>query len=97
MSTKSERKGIDHQSKKFFGKTWVWIGLIVLSLVLVYSNSLKNDFVWDDYDQIVNNPYVKSWKSISLYFKTDVWKLSPRCEKSGYYRPLLGVSFIIDY
>jgi len=70
--------------------------LIILVLILLtYSNSFRNQFVWDDDFLIVRNPYIRSPSSISkilskeLFFSIPVWR--------SYYRPLQTLSYALDY
>ena len=36
--------------------------ILILITLSVYGNSLFNDFVWDDFAWIVNNPLIKQFK-----------------------------------
>jgi len=82
--------------------------LIVFIAALVYANSLKNSFVWDDYVVIVNNNFVKSWRNLPVIFSKDY--LSPFVKRgccfsvdpgigSGEtsYRPIVTLSYFFDY
>jgi len=69
---------------------------IVLSLS-IYSNSLFNGFVWDDHFLIEDNPYIKNFNHILDFFTKDFWKNTPVDFSSGFYRPLVLISFTIDY
>ena len=82
--------------------------LVVIIIGLVYSNSLFNSFIWDDFLVIVDNNFIKSWKNFPLVF-TDSY-LSPFVKKgccffvdassgSGEtsYRPVVTLSYFLDY
>ncbi len=82
--------------------------LIIFITALVYANSLKNSFVWDDYVVIVDNNFVKSWKNFPTIFSKSY--LSPFIKKGGYffvdssigsgetsYRPIVTLSYFFDY
>lgn len=82
--------------------------LLVVCTSLVYANSLKNSFVWDDYIVIVNNDFIKSYKNLPLLISKSY--LSPFVKigccffpdgsiGSGEtsYRPLVTLSYFIDY
>ena len=73
------------------------IFLVLLATALLYANSLRNCFVWDDNTFIVNNPYLKSYHSVPLFFSEDAWRLSASPMDSPYYRPLLFLSFFVDH
>ena len=67
--------------------------LVLLSLVvLAYGNSIGNGFTWDDNEQIVMNPEVRSATPFGQLFFSDVWGFSSlrglSDRKSIYYRPL---------
>ncbi|MBN1861514.1 MAG: tetratricopeptide repeat protein [Candidatus Thermoplasmatota archaeon] len=70
----------------------VAFALIVLITFGIYYYSLYGEFVWDDKDLILNHSgYLNDWKNIFSVFT------KPFFGKSPTYRPLLIVSFIIDY
>ena len=71
--------------------TVIFIAIVVVSLG-IYFNSLYGDFIWDDKDIILkHSAYLDDWKNILAVFT------EPFFGKSPTYRPLLIVSFIIDY
>lgn len=49
-------------------KSWVAVLVIVLAGLLVYSNNYKGEFIWDDYDTIVEHPDIRSLSSIPKLF-----------------------------
>jgi len=63
---------------------------IFLLTLLVYTPSLKNDFVWDDYDYVYRNNAIKSLNSQSLY-----WMLTSF--RTANWHPLTWLSHAIDY
>jgi hypothetical protein len=66
------------------------------TLVLVaYSNTLGNGFVWDDNQQIVMNPDLRAGAPWTNLFLSDVWAYTHRDQptRSNYYRPLQMVSY----
>jgi tetratricopeptide (TPR) repeat protein len=80
--------------------------LILVLTVIVYANSLKNEFVWDDYTVIVDNSFVKSWRNLPSLFKkayltriSDFGYWGERYIGSGEttYRPVVTVSYFTDY
>lgn len=68
---------------------------IALVVVVIYANSLKSDFAWDDTFLIVENPYIKNWQSLDVVFSEHVYYGANKT--SNYYRPLQLVSYIVDY
>jgi protein O-mannosyl-transferase len=72
----------------------VLIGLLILLAVLCYGNSLFNGFVYDDEQQILQNPYVKSWHYLPQIFSTTVWSFVGAAGTTNYYRPLMTFTFL---
>ncbi len=66
--------------------------LIVLMSVCLYRTALQGDFIWDDRDLIVAQAgYLNDWKNLYRVF------VNPMFGETPYYRPVLTVSFIVDY
>lgn len=69
--------------------------------MIVYWPSLSGDFIFDDNSLIKNNPYVKELHSVSSYLTQEDGitdrTAPPGHLHTGYYRPLLNVSYYIDY
>ena len=70
------------------------IALLILLAVLCYGNSLFNGFVYDDEQQILQNPYVKSWHYLPQIFSTTVWSFVGAAGTTNYYRPLMTFTFL---
>jgi len=85
--TVSDFINIDHVP--FFGRM-VCISFIVIGL-LIYSTSLSNPFIWDDFDLIVENPNIRGWSHILDVFKGNV------VPQSSFYRPVQMFSYLFDY
>lgn len=68
------------------------IAIVFLSLlaILLYSNSLKNTFIFDDFPNIVNNPYIQNLKDISTV-------LQGLRTFTNWFRALPTFSFAINY
>jgi len=62
---------------------------LLLSCVIVYSNSLFNGFVLDDNGLVFRNLSIRSLDNLNMFFSRAIMK--------GYYRPLLSMSFALDY
>ncbi len=78
---------------KYCTKKTLILFLVFFGLVL-YLNSFFNEFVWDD-ESIIKNTYVKDWRHIPKYFTQNF--ISGAGETSNYWRPLLLVSFSLDW
>ena len=74
-------------------------GAILLFLLsfLLYSNTLNHDFVWDDHDLIVDNTRIQTLDGPALksIFLDNFFKGKARV--GGYYRPLVSLSYHLDY
>jgi tetratricopeptide (TPR) repeat protein len=73
------------------------IFLIIVACALSYWNSLSGQFVWDDNTLIVDNVYMQSFRFLPEFFTHDIWSVGMKKIVSGYYRPLLAASFMLDY
>ena len=89
----------DEKMVKEWYKRPAVLGLfVVISSLAVYINSLSGDFIWDDIEQIVDNPVIKDIRNIPSFFTSDLWRLieNPTIG-SYYYRPLFLLSLTLDY
>ncbi len=79
--------------------SWKWIaaafGVLVAVVCLTYSNHFHNSFHFDDYHTIVANPYIRDLHNIPAFFKDA--RMVDSLPPSQTYRPLIAVSFTIDY
>jgi len=71
------------------------IFLISISCIAVYSNSLKNPFVWDDEILIARNSYIRSFNNISKILTSPLVR-SYRA-KTFFYRPIQELSYALDF
>lgn len=77
-------------------KKYVLLIALISIIVVIYLNSFNNSFVWDDKHLIENNQVIKSWNNFFYIFGTDFWTLT-YTPNSGYYRPIITFSYMIDY
>ena len=70
-------------------KHFIW--LILLLTAVTYVGALRFDFVYDDFPQIVHNPFVRAWRYIPQYFVSPVWKEMAPLKPGNYYRPFFLV------
>ena len=84
--------------KEWYKKSAI-LGLVVIfSSLAVYINSLSGDFIWDDIEQIADNPVIKDIRNIPSFFTSDLWRLiSNPTIGSYYYRPFFLLSLAVDY
>ncbi|MBI5328550.1 MAG: tetratricopeptide repeat protein [Deltaproteobacteria bacterium] len=71
--------------------------VICVLVFAIYFNSLSGDFIWDDTHHIANNVLIKDLRNIPLFFTKDFWENSWAHTTSRLYRPLVTLSFAIDY
>jgi protein O-mannosyl-transferase len=70
--------------------------IICLSTLVVYLSSFSGEFILDDNPFIKNNTYIREWHSIgSILSQEDGYSYG--VEHTGYYRPLVNLSYILDY
>ncbi len=71
------------------------MALLLLVTFACYGNILANSFAYDDGQQILQNPYVKSWHYLPQIFGTTVWSFVGQAGATNYYRPLMTFSFLL--
>jgi hypothetical protein len=71
--------------------TLVSILLLMIVVFLVYADTLRYDFVWDDEDLIQTNPRITKLGDFSTFFEVEPFY------GNFYYRPLVIFSLAFDY
>jgi protein O-mannosyl-transferase len=71
--------------------------ILILLASLPYLNTLANGFVYDDRDQVLENPYIHSFRYIAKIFGSTVWTFQGAQGVSNYYRPLMTFAYLISY
>lgn len=74
---------------------FVWMLLLVTAIT--YVGTIRFDFVYDDYPQIVYNPFLKAWHFVPQYFVNSVWKHVAPSSVGNYYRPLFLLLLRANY
>ncbi len=81
-------------------RRWIGAGLLLAVLVLLaYGPTLSHEFVWDDHEQVVDNPYLRHWSNLPELWRHDVLTLS-RADgesRSNYYRPLFFTQYLVYF
>ncbi|MBW2408617.1 MAG: tetratricopeptide repeat protein, partial [Deltaproteobacteria bacterium] len=71
------------------------IAVLVLACVIVYFNTLSNEFVFDDRATIVENKYLSDFKgSLPAFFSTSYFEIA---EAEASYRPVATLSYYMFY
>lgn len=68
-----------------------------LAAFLVYIGSLDGEFVWDDYNLIVENHWIKSLRNLRGVFTHDFFNRIGDDLSYGYYRPVITSTYTLDY
>jgi protein O-mannosyl-transferase len=97
MSKKSRKKDINTKSSIYNKNlhTFFVSILLISACFIVYHNSLSNPFIWDDFQLIENNSFIKGWNHIKEIFTTQLFQGSGA--QSNFYRPLQSMTLILDY
>jgi tetratricopeptide (TPR) repeat protein len=72
----------------------ILVGLLVVATLIWFANMLTNSFVYDDEQQILQNPYIKSWRFLPEIMGSTVWSFVGEVGLTNYYRPLMTLSFL---
>lgn len=80
---------------KYFRNPTFLLATLALFTGVLYSGTLYFKFVWDDGPQIVDNPLIRTWHSLSRVFVSDLWYHTARSQI--YYRPLFVAWSILNY
>src|SRR5260221_7740403 len=92
-----------HKSMETEADPWILIkkcrySLIIIGLgIFVYFNSLANNFISDDFPQIINNLYIHSLANISAFFTGSTFYNGGSNINGAYYKPLLTTYFSFIY
>ncbi len=73
------------------------MGLLVACAALPYANTLFNALAYDDNTQIINNPYIQSFRHVREIFTTTVWSYIGTQGVTNYYRPMMTVGYLLCY
>lgn len=73
------------------------IAILLLCVVLPYLNTLLNGFVYDDNNEVLNNPCLRSFGHLKEIFSTNVLAHLGARGVTNYYRPLNTLWFLLCY
>jgi tetratricopeptide (TPR) repeat protein len=75
-----------------------WLILLLLLLaILPYANTLQNGFVYDDNNEVLTNPYIRSIAHVGDIFSTRILAHLGVRGATNYYRPISIFGFLICY
>lgn len=84
---------IDRWNEWLRDHRWLVAGVLALVTFAVYGISLANGFVYDDEQQVVQNPYVLNPHLWTKIFTTSVWSFKGVELRANFYRPLQFFSY----
>jgi len=89
---------ISHPSPhhQFRAPAWL-ISLLLLLAILPYVNSLQNGFVYDDNNEVLTNPFIRSFHRVGDIFSTRILAHLGARGATNYYRPISIFGFLICY
>lgn len=71
--------------------------LLCIATLAIYANSLQNDFLWDDEEQIVNNQLIRSSENLGQVLFSDPGNSGQGSATNGFYRPLMSLSYFLNF
>ena len=71
--------------------------IIILACFLVFTNSLKNQFAYDDIDIIKGNILIRSPQNIPKILVSNYWEGTGKGQGQNLWRPLVMISYVVDY
>ncbi len=76
----------------------VYLLLLTAVALLPCLATLRNGFVYDDFDQVLVNPYIRNFHHLREIFTTSVWSfIGDFRGSSNYYRPVMSVGYLFCY
>jgi Tfp pilus assembly protein PilF len=73
------------------------LALLLLLAILPYVNTLQNGFVYDDNNEVVTNPYIRSFAHVGDIFSTRILAHLGARGATNYYRPISIFGFLLCY
>jgi tetratricopeptide (TPR) repeat protein/FtsH-binding integral membrane protein len=80
---------------RFQPRTLVLCGGLALAVLIAYANHFQNDFHFDDFHTVTNNPYIRDLHYIPRFF-VDPMLFSTLADHATW-RPIVSASLAIDY
>ncbi len=78
-------------------REYIFLLLLFIAIFSLYFNGLKADFIMDDEIFIKNDVRIKQETNILNFFKTGYWTYPGEVRDYDYYRPLVLLSFYLDF
>lgn len=74
---------------------FISLSLIIVLGFAVYANSLDGQFIWDDFNLVKDNTYIRNTSNILKLFKTNIGTGAD--DEYKFYRPLQMLTYMWDY
>lgn len=71
------------------------LSVLCLLAIIPYVNILHNEFVYDDTTQVLNDPYIHSFRYLRVIFTTTVFSYAGAAAVTNYYRPMMHVLYLL--
>ena len=97
MDRSKRDKGRAQSSEGSRHLAYLLLGLALLLALVSYWPTLHYGFVYDDIQQIVGNPALRSWSNVPQYFTANVWEGVFPGGGGTYYRPLFLLWLRLNY
>jgi tetratricopeptide (TPR) repeat protein len=75
---------------------WWLVVAVCLVAFLAFAQTLSYDFVYDDNNQILRNPWIRDWMQVGNFFFENVWSFTGQTA-GNYYRPFHMVAHAAGY
>jgi len=85
------------QSQPAAPKESFFVGIVLLITAIIYVGTIRFEFVYDDIEIILSNPFVKAWRFVPAYFTSALWKHIAPSAPGSYYRPLFLLLVRVNY
>lgn len=76
--------------------SWLLVAIATLAVIL-YLNVLPNTFIFDDWQQVVENPFLRRSDGLREIFTTGVLEFMGPVAVSNFYRPLMHSAFYLMF
>ena len=77
-------------------KKHIFLIILIFVPIILFANTFRNPFMWDDEELILDDSYIRNLKSAAVLFSPKYWThLRPGAK--GEYRPVGTLSFAIDH
>ncbi len=94
----NRRPKVSLQSTEQAPSSGYWLSILGLLIAFIsYWPALHYGFVYDDTQQIVQNPAIKSWSNVPKYFTSHVWASVFPGLSGNYYRPFFSLWLRLNY